>query len=215
VKRKSNVIGIFSKSADFGTVKTRLRPLLSDEQCLSFHLALLQDTITKCRITGIETRLFLSGSQFLPFHPQMLVRPQQGLDLGERLSHAFAVLLEEFDQAVIIGTDSPMIEPQRLQDGFTLLDKHDVVLGPSHDGGYYLIGLRKLLPEIFSGIPWSTPDVFQQTISKIRNHLVALLDHSYDVDEPADFERLRNEVAENDSPYLVQTREWFRNYSAK
>src|SRR5262245_32387204 len=149
----SSAILIFSKSADRGEVKTRLRAALSEEQCLQLHLALLQDTIQKCiNIHNIDTILYLAGSGFLPFDPQIAIRHQRGMDLGERLQNAFETELKSYDSVVIIGTDSPTFPVSRITDSLELLSHSDLVLGPSEDGGYYLIAMKTLLP-IFSGIP--------------------------------------------------------------
>lgn len=123
------------------------------------------------------------------FPQQHLFSPQQGSDLGERMSNAF---LRAFAagpaKALLIGSDCPDISRTIVSRGFTLLDTHDIVLGPAHDGGYYLIGLRRPEPELFCGVDWGTGRVLQQTLDKISaaNLTVALLPELRDIDRIED-----------------------------
>jgi uncharacterized protein len=207
----SNRVVIFSKSADDQTVKTRMKPALNSQQCLALHLALLRDTLAKVR--EFSPVLYLTPPQHLPFIPSIPIRKQEGADLGERLLNAFRFELESFKRVVIIGIDSPTFPPDVITTAFQALEQHDVALGPSEDGGYYLIGLRKLRPEIFRDIPWGTSEVFKATIKKAKNYF--LLDPYFDVDVPADLERLRSELITNDAPYLQNTREWIARFSRR
>lgn len=202
----SSAILIFSKSADRGQVKTRLRSALSEEQCLQLHLALLQDTLQKCAATHMNTILYLAGSGFLPFDPQIPVRTQQGKDLGERLTNAFKTELTSFRRIVIIGTDSPTFPATRITEAVELLSHSDLVLGPSDDGGYYLIAMQTLLP-IFSNIPWGTSDVFRATMAAAASYQTSILPRCFDVDEPADLTRLRAELPQ--AKHVEHTRRWF------
>jgi rSAM/selenodomain-associated transferase 1 len=89
---------------------------------------------------------------------------------------------------VLIGSDCPELNAPLMAEAFQLLRQHDLVLGPALDGGYYLIGVRRLIPELFTGIPWSTAEVLQQTLS-IAQQLgltVAKLPLLSDVDRPED-----------------------------
>lgn len=211
-----DAILIFSKSAEFGNVKTRMRPFLTDEQCLSLHLALLRDTIAKAGLQDANLFLYLAGTASLPFDPGIPVRMQKGRDLGERMQTAFFEILKTHSRVVITGTDSPAFPPDLFQQALDALEKNDLVLGPAEDGGYYLIGLRKLIPEIFSGIEWGSSAVLEQTLAKLGNHKLLLLEKQYDVDEPEDLILLQRDVASGDAPYLHHTREWLAaNYSAR
>ncbi len=106
------------------------------------------------------------------------ILPQRGDDLGERMKNAFKTIFSRGStRAVLIGSDMPDLPGSSIDEAFTSLKNHDAVLGPSYDGGYYLIGFRSdsFLPEVFDGIAWSTPVVFQQTLailhgSKYRVH---------------------------------------------
>jgi len=119
------------------------------------------------------------------FPQQHLFSPQQGSDLGERMSNAFLhAFADGHAKALLIGSDCPDISRTIINRGFMQLDTHDIVLGPAHDGGYYLIGLRRPEPELFSNMNWGTGCVLQQTLEKIdaANLTVALLPELHDID---------------------------------
>ena len=205
----SERIVIFSKSADAGKVKTRMFPVLNVERCLDLHLALLQDTLTKVR--QFSAVLYLAGSGHLPFVPDVQLWNQHGHDLGERMMNAFQKELGNFSRVIIIGIDSPTFPVDTITRAFTALESRDVVLGPSEDGGYYLIGLRKMIPELFFEIPWGTENVLPRTLEKLQHVSHVLLESCFDVDYPADLLRLKNELKVNIAPHTQHLRKWFED----
>ena len=207
---KRQALLIFSKSCDVGKVKTRMRSKLSDEECLSLHTALLKDTIKKTTAIKAERFLYLAGSGFLSFDPEIAVCMQNGNDLGARLHDAFEETLRSFDRVIIIGIDSPTLSPLLIEEAFQELEKNDVVLGPAEDGGYYLIGLKLLTPEIFTEIAWGTSNVLSQTRSALGKLPVWLLPPCFDIDTPEDLSRLRAEIESID--FALHTREWLRKH---
>lgn len=93
--------------------------------------------------------------------------PQQGEDLGQRMENALAqAFSQDFDRVIIMGSDSPDLSEELIHEAFSSLETHDAVIGPSVDGGYYLIGFKNdaFLPETFEGIEWSTDTVFEETL---------------------------------------------------
>ncbi|MDA2918083.1 TIGR04282 family arsenosugar biosynthesis glycosyltransferase [Desulfobacterota bacterium AH_259_B03_O07] len=111
--------------------------------------------------------------------------PQDGDSLGNRMANAFdTVFSQGYNKAIIIGTDCMEISIDLISRAFQSLSKTEVVLGPSEDGGYYLIGLNKTIHEIFYGIQWSTKHVLHQTLNKLtrRNHEYQLLETLRDID---------------------------------
>ena len=100
-------------------------------------------------------------------------------------------LAEGFERVVLVDSDSPTLPGQILEDACQALDQHDVTLGPTSDGGYYLIGMHRFHAQLFEGITWSTPRVYAQTLAQATGLRVLELPEWFDVDVPADLERLR------------------------
>ena len=123
--------------------------------------------------------------------------PQSNGDLGQRMSRWFSSGLATSSHAILIGADCPLIAAEDIQQAVCLLAEHDVVLGPALDGGYYLIGLRgSWKPEfvqLWDGISWSTSDVYENTLSRIRQLGLSLgtLPQREDIDTIAELTRLR------------------------
>ena len=182
---------IFAKAPLAGRVKTRL--CLSDSDAQMLHEAFVQDVITRSRGPWQQT-LWTTDAEH-PFFAtfQLPVHAQVGTSLGQRLSHAFAESLKAFERVVVIGTDAPHLPANHITNAFTALDANDVVIGPSCDGGYYLLGMRRMMPDIFhSEMDWGGEDIFTQTLSILGNHgySPSVLPFWFDVDRPADLRRL-------------------------
>jgi uncharacterized protein len=190
-----------------------MRSRLSDEQCLSLHLALLQDAILKMASLAAGRFLYLAGSGFLPFDPEIPIRMQHGNDLGERMRNAFEEMLRSFDRVVIIGTDSPTFPASTIENAFEALRANDVVLGPAEDGGYYLIGSRFVIPEMFKEIAWGSANVLKQTRAVLSKYSVCLLPYCFDVDTPKDLDRLYSEIQSID--FAPHCKEWFNRQDAR
>jgi hypothetical protein len=129
--------------------------------------------------------------------PVWTALPQSDGDLGNRMSSFFDDAFQSgADRVVLIGSDSPTLPIEYITRTFEMLAQDDVVLGPTPDGGYYLIGARGATPPVFEGVAWSTPDVFAQTIERLRAASLTYeqLPSWYDVDERADLIRLRDEL---------------------
>jgi len=125
------------------------------------------------------------------------LEPQVEGDLGARMKqHLAHCLASGARRVVLIGSDSPTLPTARIREAFSLLRDYPLVLGPTHDGGYYLIGLRDILPPVFEGVAWGTPQVWPDTIRRLQasGHPHAELTPWYDVDDQADLQCLRAEV---------------------
>ena len=210
---------LFARAPRRGAVKTRLVPPLDPDEALGLHLALLEDGLAflrrAARLAGASPFVSFSDPWEPPAGgaPASLARalsglerlPQRGADLGERLLGTFGALLDRSHRRVVIfGTDSPTLPDDRPGAALDRLrDGADVVLGPAEDGGYYLIGATRTLPEIFRGIDWGTGQVMRQTLAAIgrTGARAALLPSWYDVDRPADLERLRRELDATPAPH--------------
>lgn len=196
---------IMAKVPEAGKVKTRLQSVLSAEKCAEFAECLLQDAINKAKILPTLLILAYSPSDKNRFFDlfldhKIIFVPQEGTDLGERMFNAFQFAFEQnLDSIVMIGTDSPVFPARFIENAFDLLTESDAVLGRTDDGGYYLIGLRKLKKEIFENVEWSSPATFRQTAQNIENNelKLTLLPRSYDVDLPEDLEKLKADLNKN------------------
>ena len=172
----SAAIIVFAKAPVAGQVKTRLCPPLTPDEAASLHGSLVLDMLERCQsLKGYDRILAATPSPHHPFFRAMEARfkipiwDQTGEDLGARMASAFKKALGfPYRSVVIIGTDIPGINGPLLTAAVKSLQDHDVVLGPTLDGGYYLIGLRSTVPNLFENMPWSTDQVFALTEQKIR-----------------------------------------------
>ncbi len=187
-----------------GRVKTRLCPPLTPEQAATLYTAFLRDLIEMIRtVPGVRPLIAYAPADaedyFANLAPDLDRRPQIGADLGERLAAVTSALLQEGVPAVVvIGSDSPSLPAGYIAQALAELERGaDLVLGPADDGGYYLVGLRRPAPELFTQVPMSTPTVLHDTLTVARRiglhpHLIAPW---YDVDTVADVIRLRADPA--------------------
>lgn len=159
---------IFQRNEIAGQVKTRLAASVGDAHALEIYKWL---TTYSHRIVGeIRVDKFLFYSDFVPEsadeeHRGYHFNVQTGSTLGDRMLHAFTHLFENgYSNVVIIGTDCPDLEISDLNDAYMALSHSDLVIGPASDGGYYLLGMSRLYPELFNEIPWSTPKVLELTL---------------------------------------------------
>ncbi len=188
----STALIIFAKAPIPGEVKTRLCPPLDPDEAASLHGSLVLDAVERTKgLQGVT--LYVAGTPDLahPFFKVMEGRYgarlllQRGPDLGARMMNA---IQDAFDQGakdvLLTGTDLPTLPRAHLVEALKLVKNHDVVLGPTADGGYYLIGLRKMVPALFDGIAWSTASVLAETKKKIEQAglSLGLLPECRDVD---------------------------------
>ncbi len=197
-KTNSVCLLVFAKTPISGTVKTRMAPRLSADQCLELHRGLVRYTLSAVAgwdIPGLHrfalfTEKLLGGFKHL-VPPNVQVDFQDGIDLGARMASALnEKWCEGYSKIVIIGTDSPLLERSDIESAIKILDNHQVVIGPTADGGYYLIGFSALAPSVFFDIDWGTPRVYQQTLKRIRQLALTCgsMRESFDLDTPEDLE---------------------------
>ena len=189
-----------------GQVKTRLCPPLTAWQAAALSRAFLFDKIAQVRmLTSARPAIAYtpaSGEGFFgAIAPDFTLIAQQGADLGERLIHSLEYFLHLGCAGVMaIDSDTPTLPTQYLQQAIALLTKPDVdvVVGPSDDGGYYLIGIRAMHRDLFIDMPWSTSAVLPETVrrAEARGLSLARLPAWFDVDTPEDLTRLRTMLAQ-------------------
>jgi len=165
-------VALFVKPPIPGRVKSRLARDIGDEAACSIYRRLADHAIQVIQASGFPLALFFDGDEArLPEYWQQTAQfciRQQGADLGERMAGAFSYLFTGgADQVVLVGSDIPGIDAAYLQQAFTLLHSHDLVIGPALDGGYCLIGFNRhsFRNTLFHQIPWSTDQVCALTLS--------------------------------------------------
>lgn len=195
---KRAAVCIFAKPPIAGTVKTRLIPAVGGVQAAELAEAFLRDTVAVVRKLGRAESIIAATAPFareyLRGH-QMWIQPPG--DLGVRMEAILRRALLAHSMAFAIGADSPGLPVTCLDQARNRLESHDVVLGPSLDGGFYLIGVKHCPPGLLRGIDWSRPTTMQQTISRLRQQglSVATLPTWFDVDTAAELSRLESLLA--------------------
>ncbi|MBI2104386.1 MAG: TIGR04282 family arsenosugar biosynthesis glycosyltransferase [Candidatus Omnitrophica bacterium] len=188
---------VFLKEPVPGRVKTRLAATIGHQDAAALYRACAEETLRRLEPLVPETTVYVDPPDAIGrirewVGPAWTLRSQHGATLGRRLSSAFS---EAFSagatHVVVIGTDSPWLSAADIERAFAAMKDVDVVIGPSEDGGYYLLGLAKPLPEVFDGIPWSTPDVYASTLARAQTLglRVGAIRMGYDVDQWNDVER--------------------------
>lgn len=188
-----NALAIFIKNPVLGKAKTRIAKDSSDEQALKIYKQLLN--ITHKITTKVDCTRYVFYDQYIDesdmwdsihFHKKL----QVGLDLGEKMFSAFSILNnEKNDNCILIGSDCPYISPDLINNAFTALNTNDYVLGPTYDGGYYLIGMKKATSIVFTDIEWSKETVLDKTIERIQTvgGKIHLLKQLNDIDHLSDW----------------------------
>jgi len=185
-------VALFAKAPEAGRVKTRLVPPLTHEDAARVARASLEDTARYIvpAVSALWT-LFLDGeadraTQDLAEETGLRIRPQEGPELGARLKAAFRALRAEGARRVLaIGSDSPTLDPERIREAIESLAVCELTLGPTEDGGYYLIGTSGSEESIFDEIPWGSAGAAATTLERARasDLTVRLLTPWYDLDD--------------------------------
>ena len=193
---------VFAKEPVLGTVKTRLRGCFSDEDLGRLYKAFVKDTLAVASNIRRSRKVLAFSSQQAPQFLKSVnsgfeMVEQRGRSLGDRMHNAFIYAHEsKSKKIVIIGTDSPTLPPSMIEKAFKELSRKDVVLGPSVDGGYYLIGMKVPCAAIFQGVRWSSASALKKTLNnaKVLGKTTALLDEWYDVDDRDGLQRLKSHL---------------------
>ncbi len=199
---------LMAKAPREGEVKTRLLGALSPEEANLLYIALLSDTFAVMEAVLDEREELTIALCYTPEGEEeafeaveregSLMIPQRGEDLGDRLINCFADLFSMgFQSVIVIGGDSPTLPYEYVLDAFDCFETDDdVVIGPTEDGGYYLVGMRKLHNRIFEDIPWGGANALEATIERAKEAELdlTLLPEWRDVDTPEDLERLKREL---------------------
>lgn len=211
IARAQCALAVMTKAPQAGQVKTRLIPPLTPDEAAELNKSFLRDT-TLTISSAAKTSSAWGIAVYTPvgaesvyddiLPPDFVLLPQRGRNFGERLYFAAEDLFKcGFESVCLIDSDSPTVTAKSFSKAIELLSagSGQVVLGPSDDGGYYLIGFNKLHSELFERIDWSTEVVFDQTIRRAREIglTIKLLPPGYDVDDARTLGRLCNELLGN------------------
>ena len=200
-------VGVFAKFWEAGRVKSRLAATEGDDRAAELYRSFLATTLLRLAAgTGHRVLAYTPYERREDFAqlagPAWDLQPQAGGDLGDRIRDYFdSAFHNGFQKVLLVGSDSPTLPWELVGESLDLLDRHPVVLGPTSDGGYYLVGAAGRTPDIFDRIPWSTPDVWNETCQRLASRQLScgVLRRWYDVDDRASLHRLRRELAHRSS----------------
>ncbi|MCK8480443.1 TIGR04282 family arsenosugar biosynthesis glycosyltransferase [Psychroserpens algicola] len=200
-----NALIIFTRNPELGKCKTRLAQTLGDVSALHIYKYLLQHTANVAKTVKSDRYVFYSET----INPNDIwssdyfsKKQQKGKDLGERMHHAFNELLDSgYKKVIIIGSDLLDLNAAIIEQAFSELEANDVVIGPAVDGGYYLLGMKTLHPELFKNKAWGTETVRRDTLKNLQNSKVFLLKELNDIDTFEDmkhYDQLKQFYTTND-----------------
>ena len=213
------VLVIMAKAPRPGSVKTRLAPSLSPDAVTALYICLLHDTLSLAgSLTGTQVAIMCPDSDVDELRAlagrEVKVVAQQGGGLAAGLTSVFGHFADDQKKLTIaFNSDSPHLPPSILEDAFYKLATHDIVVGPTHDGGYYLIGAKSSHPTLFAGDGMGTSSALERLLSRTRalQLSVAFADRFYDIDVAADLARLAAELRQ--APERApRTAEWLREW---
>ena len=196
-------LGMFAKFWAPGEVKTRLAAAIGAEAAARLHAVFVRTLLARFQAVADRRVLAFSPSERRADFEAVLpaawrLEPQSAGDLGRRMQHYFeSAFAAGAERVVLIGSDSPTLPAEYIEAAFDQLHRRPVVLGPAHDGGYYLVATAGASPPIFDSIAWSQPTVFDETVARLH---AAGLDYGllpawHDVDTHEDLVRLRDELS--------------------
>ncbi len=192
--KTKNLLLIFTRNPELGKVKTRLAKDVGDTKALAIYKFLLEHTILVTKDLDVTKQVHYSvkiRENDLWNTSIYDKKQQQGSDLGVRMQNAFEQGFKEgYQRIIIIGSDLYDLSQEDLENAFAQLENHDTVIGPALDGGYYLLGLKNLIPEVFSNKVWGTDTVLQSTLTDLQKYTTAILAPRNDVDYLSDIEDL-------------------------
>jgi len=185
---------IFIRNPELGKVKTRVAKTAGDEKALAIYKALLQHT--RKVVSKVDCNRYLFYSQEInendnwPSSDFNKLVQSEG-DLGTKMMASFRHVLSECDSAIIIGSDCPTLTSRHIEQAINILDKADVVLGPTFDGGYYLLGMNSLHSAIFQNMQWSTERVFSESVKRLNDNGLTFetLETLSDIDYEEDWDK--------------------------
>lgn len=176
-------VALFARAPSPGRVKNRLAAVIGEDDALACYASLLAGAIAV--VSSFEAEVWLEGEDpDMQWAGDLPVRTQPSGDLGAKMLAAF-----ESGAAVVVGSDIPELQPRHISHALELLSDHDLVLGPTEDGGYYLIAMREPHRHLFVDMPWSTDGVLAETVARAESLRIGYCEKLWDVDVEADYRR--------------------------
>jgi rSAM/selenodomain-associated transferase 1 len=195
----AELVIIFAKAPEPGQVKTRLIPTLGAESAAMLHAALVERALeTATRSDAHDVALCCAPDASATFFEEcaedfdITLAEQGDGDLGARMLRAMMAALDDYDKVVIVGADCPSVTSKDIRAAFAALDSHDVAIFPADDGGYVLIGARRIQAAMFDAIAWGTDDVLAQQLKQLDACSLTTWqgETRWDVDRSEDLARL-------------------------
>ena len=211
----NNAIILFTRIPVPGKTKTRLQPFLSEDECCLLHSAFLRDIFRVLREVTVPCDILVCYTPegnlaeleaLLPEADDFF--PQQGQDLGEKMHNAIChVLGRGYGRCLLIGSDLPLLRAKAVEEAFYSLESRDIVLCPTEDGGYYLIGMKAPCKDIFN-LKYGVSTVFEGTLELAGSLGItyAVGAATMDIDEPQDLLHLAERLEQEDMSVCPETR---------
>ena len=212
----NELVLLFVKQPIVGRVKTRLAKKIGDKAAAELYKCFVEDLLERLKANGFNFRICLwppDAAEDIRNWFGVDYWPQEGSNLGQRMRNAFIKAFSAgVKRVVLIGSDIPDMPAEYIAEAFEELKKCDIVLGPSQDGGYYLIGLSNKVPKaIFEQIDWGTKDVYGQTLSKIKHLRLKLYEipEWFDIDTYEDLLQFQQRHISSETLKTIKTiRQW-------
>jgi hypothetical protein len=190
---RTNALIIFVRNSELGKVKTRLAKTIGNEKALEVYQDLLFHTMSVTQMVDCDKFVFYDKSTAVNdiwssnFFEKKI---QRGVDLGVKMQNAFEELFNiGYKNCIIVGSDLFDLQTKHITDAFHKLERNHAVIGPAEDGGYYLLGLKKIIPALFSDKNWGTETVLKDTLKNLSYYSVGFLEVLNDIDTIEDLEK--------------------------
>lgn len=191
----NSLLIIFTRNPELGKVKTRLAATIGDQAALDIYTLLLEHTASITKDLDVDKQVHYSVAireNDLWDNAVFDKKQQHGSDLGARMERAFQQGFEDgYERIVIIGSDMYDLSTRDLEEAFSKLEEHDFVIGPAEDGGYYLLGMKRLKQELFRNKAWGTHTVLPMTLEDLEGESMHWLPIRNDVDVYEDIKNIQ------------------------
>lgn len=192
---QTSLLMAFVRNPQLGTVKTRLAATVGDKVALEIYIELMRHTAEVTHKVSADKKVFYS-EKIEKYDVWTEMNFSKALQtkgtLGQRMENAFKTAFEKgYKKVIIVGSDLYSLKTSHIEKALNQLDKKEVVIGPSQDGGYYLLGLKKNLPALFRNKSWGTSTVLKETLNDLKFKSIFLMEPLNDIDN---FEDLKKET---------------------